>query len=232
MNANRVAVVTGGTGALGHVVVGALVEDGWTVHVPWVDRGQAQALEASHGSSKRLHLAEANLARASDVERLFADVDARSGRLDALLALAGGFGMAPIDDGGVDLWEQMIAINATSAFLACRAAVPRLKRAGGGRIVTMASAAALVPRAGMSAYVAAKAAVVALTRSLAKELARDHITVNAIAPTTIDTAAGRAASPNADRSGWVSPEQIAGTIRWLLGDGASTVSGTVIEMGR
>jgi NAD(P)-dependent dehydrogenase (short-subunit alcohol dehydrogenase family) len=233
MNAERVAVVTGGTGALGRVVARVLLEDGWTLHVPWRTRAHADALAGAVGGlAERLHLVEADLADAGQVERLFAAVDEQSGRLDALLNLAGGFAAGRIEDSGPEQWQQMIAINATSAFLCCRAAAPRLRRAGDGRIVNVASAAALAPRAGMSAYVASKAAVVALTRGLATELARDRITVNAIAPTTIDTAENRAAMPKADHTGWVTPEAIADTIRWLLRPDSGRVSGTIVEMGR
>jgi NAD(P)-dependent dehydrogenase (short-subunit alcohol dehydrogenase family) len=233
MNADRVVVVTGGTGGLGRVVVRALLDDGWTVHVPSRERAHADQLAgAADAPQERLHVVEADIALPAEVERLFADVDRRSIRLDALLNLAGGFAMGRIDESGPELWDEMIATNATSAYLCCRAAVPRLKRAGGGRIVNVAAAAALAPRPGISAYVASKAAVVALTRALAAELAPDRITVNAVAPTTIDTAATRASMPKADRSGWVAPEAIADTIRWLLDERSASVTGTVIEMGR
>lgn len=229
----RVAVVTGGTGALGGTVVSALLGDEWTVHVPWRTSGAAEALIGVVGTAHpRLHLHEADVSVEGDVDRLFRGVDEASGRLDALVNVAGGFAMGPIGELPVGQWETMIAANATSAFLCCRAAAPRMEAAGGGRIVSLAAAAALDAKPGMVAYVAAKAAVLAMTRALATELAPGRITVNAIAPTTIDTAANRTTTPAADRSGWVSPDQIAATILWLLGDAAAGVTGTIVRMGR
>ena len=233
MDQTPVVVVTGGTGALGHVVVGALLTNGWTVHVPWRTRADADALAAAVGTAaSRLYLSEADVTDPAHVERFFAAVDERSGRLDALCNLAGGFAMGRVEEITPESWHEMIATNATSVFLCCRAAAPRLKAANKGSIVNVASAAALEARPGMSAYVAAKAAVVALTRALAVELAAHRITVNALAPTTIDTAANRKAMPKADRSGWIAPSVLATTIQWLLGDGAASVTGTIISLGR
>jgi 3-oxoacyl-[acyl-carrier protein] reductase len=130
------------------------------------------------------------------------------------------------------MWQEMLAINATSAFLCSRAAAPRLRASGGGAIVGVASAAALSARPGMAPYVAAKAAVVALTRALAAELGPDRITVNAVAPATIAGAEQRAAAPPAQRAGWVTPTELAATILWLLGPEARQVNGTVIDFGR
>ncbi len=233
MDEPHVAVVTGGTGALGRAVSEALLDEGWIVHVPWRTRAHADSLAATiEGRSNRLRLIEADLTQAADVERLFASVDLGAGRLDALCNLAGGFVAGAVEETPVDAWQRMISANATATFLCCRAGVPRMKAGGGGAIVNVAAAAALAARPDMSAYVAAKAAVVALTRSLAVELAPHGITVNALAPSTIDTEQNRSAMPRANRTGWVTPGALADAVRWMLGPEGRRLTGSVLEFGR
>lgn len=228
----RVALVTGGTGALGRSVVRRLADLGAQVHVTWRSEVEAQALRAQLGADgKRVVLHRADVTQPAEVTSVFDALRADPGRLDILACVAGGFTAARVEDTTPQAWEQMIAANATSAFLCCHAAVPMLRASGHGRIVTVAAKPALERgAANMSAYAASKAAALSLTYSLAKELARDRITVNAIVPSIIDTAANRAAMPDADRSTWLPAEEIADVVAFLASDAAGIVTGSALNL--
>jgi NAD(P)-dependent dehydrogenase (short-subunit alcohol dehydrogenase family) len=230
----RVALVTGGTGALGTAVVRRFVKAGARVHVTWRGVRDAEAFKAELGADpKHVVVHRLDLTQVPEVTSLFETLRADPGRLDILACVAGGFTAAPVEDTTPQAWDQLIGVNATSAFLCCRAAVPLLRASGRGRIVTVAARPALERgSANMGAYAASKAAVLSLTYSLAKELARDRITVNAIVPSIIDTAANRAAMPRADQSTWLKPEEIAGVVAFLASDGAGIVTGSAVNLSR
>lgn len=224
-----VAVVTGGSGALGGAVVGVLLREGWRVHVPVRSSSAAAALRERHGGDPHLHAGEAELTDPEAVAAFFARVGREAGRLDLLANLVGGFAAGDVVGTAPDTWDRMWRSNATAPFLAIRSAVPLLRASGGGSIVNVVAAAAVGgPRPGMSAYLAAKSALVSLTRNLAEELAPDRITVNAVAPSVIDTPANRSAMPRVDTASWLAAQDIAEVIRFLADPKARVVTGSVL----
>ncbi len=139
--------------------------------------------------------------------------------------------MSPIDGADApDVWDRMLALNATSNFHAYRAMVPVLKARGGGWLVGMSSRAAVQPGALVGAYAASKAALIALTQSLAAELRESNIHVNVILASTIDTPANRAAMGEKHADKWVTPDDIADATLYLCSDAARSVHGATLEV--
>lgn len=230
----RVALVTGGTGALGRAVVARLATGGADVHASWVTEAEVTDFAAALGRRvQRVHLRRSDVTDPASVDQLVTGVTESAGRLDILANIVGGFAFASLEETAPAVWQRMLALNATSAFLCCRAAAPVMRRRRWGRIVNVAAVPALERgAAGMSAYAASKAAVLNLTYSLARELAPHGITVNAIVPSTIDTPANRKAMPEADTSTWLAPDEIAEVIAFLASDRAAAVTGTAVNLSR
>ena len=229
----RTSLVTGGTGGLGLGVVRALLERGDQVWIPWIEQAEMQRLQASIGDGHNLRMIEADVMAPERLAALRARLETEVGHLDVLCNLVGGFTMAPIQDTTDEAWSRMMRLNAESVFRVTRAMTGLLEASERGRIVNVAAAAAIRGGgAGMTAYAASKGAVVALTQALAAELGPGGVSVNAVAPTIIDTPPNRAAMPDADRSGWVTPAEIGSLITFLTGDDARVISGNVILTGR
>jgi NAD(P)-dependent dehydrogenase (short-subunit alcohol dehydrogenase family) len=223
---DRHIVVTGGAGALGTAVVGALLDAGAICHVPCRTQAEAQRFAYQDHAAVKLS-APVDLADEAAVEKLYAGVP----KLWASLHIAGGFSAAPIEaTAKADLLRQ-IEINLVSAYLCCRAAV-RAMAGNGGRIVNVAASRAIEWRsgAGMTAYTASKAAVAALTAALAEEVVSKGILVNAVAPSIMDTAANRAAMPKADHGKWPRVEEVAATILFLASPDNKVTRGAVVPV--
>ncbi len=209
---DRHVVVTGGTGALGTAVVGALLEAGAVCHVPYFNDDEARRF--AHREHDGVSLtALGNLADEAAVTNYYGGI----AKLWASIHIAGGFAFAPIEASDKALLMGQVETNLVSAYLCCRAAVQAMRRGGGGRIVNVAARPALEPRQGasMTAYTAAKAAVAALTIALGEEVAKDGILVNAVAPSIMDTPANRKSMPKADFASWPKVEEVAATIVFL-----------------
>lgn len=225
----RSAIVTGGTGALGSAVVARLLDDGYRVIAPWIVRAERDVLAARYAErlDGDLLLPEADVSEAADLARVAALCeDAR-----VLVNTAGGFGGGTaLCDTELELFVRLHHVNVMTAVSSTHALAPRIAAAGGGCIVNVAARAALDCPAGLSAYSASKAALIAITRTLAAELADSGVRVNALLPTTIDTPANREAMPDADFASWTPPARIADVIAWLASDAGAVVSGGLIPV--
>ena len=221
-------VITGGTGSLGGAVVAKLLDEGAVCHVP-----NAHAAAPAHFTltdNERVRLAHnVDLADPTKVEAFYAKIP----ELWASIHLAGGFAMAPIESTDPAAFDEMMDTNARTTFLCCRAAVRSMLASGaGGRIVNVSARPGLDPTrgAGMVAYTASKAAVAAMTVALAEEVKASGILVNAIAPSTLDTPANRAAMPKADFGKWVGLEAVAETVVALVSTRNIVTSGALVPL--
>ncbi|HEV2882094.1 MAG TPA: SDR family NAD(P)-dependent oxidoreductase [Pyrinomonadaceae bacterium] len=187
----RVALITGGSRGIGKAIAGRLAEAGARVVISY--QNDEIAAEETASAIARQYQSE-TLAMRSDVcdasgaERLIDTIIEKFGRLDIVVCNAGIWEGAAVEDISEELWKRVIDVNLKGTWTVCRAAVPRLKRQGeGGRIVIISSTAGQRGEANVSNYAASKGGQIAFTKSLAVELARHDITVNAVAPGWVET---------------------------------------------
>ena len=221
----KVLVVTGADGALGQALAATLSTYGAKL---------ALLSHAGLGAGKQLAGARyyggidltVETAARSAMERVAQD----AGRIDGLINVAGGFRWEILSGGTIDSWDVMYKLNLRTAVLSCQAALPYLLKSAGGRIVNVGAMAAQKASAGMGPYAASKAGVAQLTEALADELKGRGITVNAILPSTLDTPKNRLDMPKADFKTWVTLNEAAEVIAFLVSDKASAVTGALIPV--
>ena len=219
----KVVVVTGASGALGKVVAETALARG--ARVAGLDHAATQAPAAAN----RIEFGGVDLSDATEARKAIDAVVAHFGRLDALINIAGGFAFEAVAEGDPKTWQRMYALNVLTALNASRAAIPHLAGSASARIVNIGAIGALQAGAGMGAYAASKAGVHRLTEALAAEW-KGKITVNAVLPSIIDTAANRASMPKADFGKWVTPQELAEVILFLVSDAASAVTGALLPV--
>ncbi len=228
----RVVIVTGGSGALGQAIARRFLADDCVVCVPWIVDGERQRLEASVDAAtrSRLLLERCDVGDDAAMGRLVASVVKTQGRLDVLVAAVGGFALGDLAHTDRKTWDSMLALNLTTQYVAAHAVLPHMLAAGSGRIVSVASRAVMPPTGGFIGYTVAKAAVIAFVQALAAETNGRGVTVNAVAPSTMDTPANRAAMPDADPKTWVPVESVADAIAYLAAETSAHVTGTVLAI--
>ena len=228
----RAAIVTGGSGALGQAVTLRFLADGAHVWVPYVVDAERARLAARVPAVQvaRLTLVPADVTDTAAMTGLAEAVLAKHGRIDVLVAGVGGFAGGGLMETDRGTWDRMLAVNLTSLFVAARAIVPAMVSGRHGRVVAIASRAVLPPAGGFIAYTVAKAGVIAFVQALAREVADTGVTANAVAPSTMDTPANRAAMPDADPRTWVPVERVADAVAFLASDESAHVNGTVLTI--
>jgi len=183
--AGKVAVVTGSNSGIGLGIAEVLAGLGTDVVLnSFTDRGEDHALAERIAAENqvRARYVAADMAKGDDCRRLVVEAEAAFGRVDILVNNAGIQHVAPIPDFPPEKWDQIIAINLSSAFHATAAALPMMRAAGWGRVVNIASAHGLTASPFKSAYVAAKHGLIGLTKTVALELAAHGVTANCISP--------------------------------------------------
>jgi len=221
----KIALVTGADGGLGVHVTRTLLDAGATVF------GLAPRIKQSDFNHPNFTALPAALNSLEAAKKAVDAVVARSGRIDVLAHLVGGYvGGHSIADTDDATFQRMFDMNVNSAFHILRAVIPHMRGAGGGGIIAIGSRAAEDPGATVGAYSASKAALVSLIRTVALENKDAGITANVILPGVIDTPANRKAIPGADLSSWVQPSSIASLIVWLAGDAGKDVTGAAIPV--
>jgi 3-oxoacyl-[acyl-carrier protein] reductase len=231
------AVVTGASRGIGAAIARALAQDGWPVGVNYrVDRDGATAVvESIEREQGRAVAIAADVADPAAPDKLFGTAEAELGL--PVLALINNAGvnrddLVPLL--GDEEWSAVLDTNLTGAFRMTRRALRTMLRARAGRIVNIASVVGLRANPGQANYAAAKAGLIALTKTTAVEVARCGITVNAVAPGWIDTAMTAKVERNllqavpARRAG--TPEEVAACVRFLVSEEASYVTGTVLTV--
>lgn len=221
-------LITGAAGHLGRAVAQAFAAQG--AQLVLLGR-HCDTLPQGLDATRCLGL-PTDLLDAAQVHAAVQAATERFGRIDTLCNVAGGFRMGEAVHATSDAtWAFVHDANVRTLLLMVRAVVPHMLAQGGGAIVNVGAHAALRGVAQMGAYCAAKAEVARLTESLSAELRHQHIRVNAVLPTIIDTPDNRAAMPDADPLHWVSPHDLAQVIAFLASEGARAVHGACLPVG-
>jgi 2-hydroxycyclohexanecarboxyl-CoA dehydrogenase len=233
---SRVAVVTGGASGIGLGVARQFVADGHRVAV--LDRTAAAAAATDIGAG--VLAVEVDVADRPSVASAFDRVRTELGPVGIVVTSAGVEAFDPVLEITAEKWDRIIGVNLTGTFTCVQAALPDMLAAGWGRIVTISSSSAQSGAPNMAHYAASKGGVIALTKALAVDLARNGITVNTIPPSLVDTPMARAAEaagdfPGVDLVGPMvpvgragTPADIAAACSFLCSDGGAYITGQII----
>jgi NAD(P)-dependent dehydrogenase (short-subunit alcohol dehydrogenase family) len=236
----KVALVTGGATGIGAATVAALAEDKITVALQYSSSAveAKQIAEQLNSKGAKVEIFQADLSQKDSIEKLVASVKEKLGDIDILVNNAGLMSDASIIEMSDELWDQALNVNLTAAFKLIRACAPSMVSKKWGRIINISSQVALTGSANHAHYATAKAGLLGLTYSAAKEYGASGVTVNAVLPGRIET--NMIAQRSIGRiDEWLSqtplnrlgrPDEVAGMINFLASEKASYVTGAAINV--
>lgn len=234
MPQNKVALVTGATGALGRAVTKTLLENGVTVVATYRTEDKLNDLLQFVSTLKEnLNPIKTDVTDERSVQNLAVKAIEKHGRIDFLLNIVGAYvGGTDVANTDESAWGSMMNINLKSAFLCAKAVLPHMIKQNYGRIINVSSRTAMEKgrRAKSGAYAVSKAGVIVLTETIAEEVKNYNINVHCIMPSTIDTPDNRRNFPKSDFSKWVDPRDIAEIVLFLLSESSRAISGACIPV--
>ncbi|MFA6438349.1 MAG: SDR family NAD(P)-dependent oxidoreductase [Bacteriovoracaceae bacterium] len=228
----KIAVVTGGTGALGQNVTKRLLMEGATVIATHTGRSDTESSAIIDHQVQNLSYDVLDVTNERSVGTFYDQLLSKHGRIDILCNLVGGIRQKKfIEDISFEEWNEMFRVNLDSCFLMTRNAVRSMKLNSFGRIINITAMPAILPEPKRGGYGVAKAGVITLTKTVAEEVKGfGDITVNAIAPSTILTEANKQWGTEEEIKKWVTPGQIAEMIIVLCSDSGAAINGHIIQM--
>jgi NAD(P)-dependent dehydrogenase (short-subunit alcohol dehydrogenase family) len=223
---NKVVLITGGTGALGRILVKKFIDSGATTISSFLNEKEAEKLKTAN---PEVELIDLEIGKEEQILKMIPILVEKFGSINILVNVVGGYlgGKSIIELSGTD-WDTMMNLNLKSAFFISKHVIPIMKSGNGGNVVHISSRTGVKSEGYDSAYAASKAALIRFVESAAHEFKQHNININCILPSIIDTDANRKAMPKADFTKWLSADDLANVVLFLCSPNSGVINGSAI----
>ncbi|MDB5874519.1 MAG: 3-oxoacyl-ACP reductase [Ramlibacter sp.] len=236
---DKVIIVTGGASGIGKATAQVLAAQGATVCIGDIDLEGAQRTAGEHSGAGSLHASGLDLAKAESVKAFAEAILSAHGRVDGLVNAAGFDKVQPFIKNDPELWERLMAVNLLGAIRLTHLVLPSMMKANAGKIVNISSDAGRVGSMGETVYAATKGGLIAFTKSLAREMARNQINVNCVCPGPTDTPLFNTQASEGLRDALIAaipfrrlgdPQDVAQAVRFMMGPNSNYITGQVLSV--